>query len=115
MHAHSSRKMSDSPRAVVRAALAAAQDALPVYSCAKSKHDFTQQQLFAILVLRYFFNTNLRRVVTMLAEWSDLREELGLTKVPHYSTLCYAEKRLLKKAGSMRFCMPSSNGAEGVA
>ena len=26
-----------------------------------------------------------------------LREALGLERVPHYSTLCYAERRLLKK------------------
>lgn len=33
---------------------------------------------------------------TRYSEWSDLREVLGLLRVPHYSTLCYAERRLLK-------------------
>jgi len=33
----------------------------------------------------------------MLREWSDLREVLGLTKVPHFTTLCQAAKRLLRK------------------
>jgi len=33
----------------------------------------------------------------MLQDFSDLRSARGLKKVPHYSTLCYAEARLLKK------------------
>ena len=33
----------------------------------------------------------------MLAEWSDLREVLGLKGVPHFTTLCSAAKRLLRK------------------
>jgi|SRR5579862_3407525 len=103
------RPMSDSPVALARTALAVARDALPLYSCVKSRHDFTQHQLFAILVLRQFFNTNLRRTIQMLQEWSDLRRELGLTKVPHYSTLCYAQQRLLKKGLLSDSCKPWCN------
>jgi hypothetical protein len=36
----------------------------------------------------------------MLAEWSDLRSALELKKVPHYSTLSYAQTRLL---GEVKF------------
>jgi hypothetical protein len=36
----------------------------------------------------------------MLLDFAELREELGLRGVPHYSTLCYAAKRLLKKGSS---------------
>ncbi len=60
-------------------------------------HDYTQHQLFAILVLRQFLKTDYRGIIQMLKDFSDLREVLGIKKVPHYSTLCYAEKRLLKK------------------
>jgi hypothetical protein len=74
-----------------------AQDALEEYSCAVSRHDFTQAQLFAILVLRIFFRTDYRGIVAYLRDFSDLRRVLELRKVPHFSTLCYAEKRLLKK------------------
>jgi hypothetical protein len=91
------RSLSKSPLAVAREALAAAQKALPEYSCAVSRRDFTQQQLFAILVLRQFLDLDYRGIVAMLTDWSDLRRALGLTKVPHYSTLCYAEERLIKK------------------
>jgi len=77
--------------------LSAANEALPLYSRPKSPHKFTQPQLFAVLVLRQFFRLDYRGVVAWLRRWSELREALGLTRLPHYSTLCYAEDRLLKK------------------
>jgi transposase len=52
--------------------------------------------LFAILVLKYFLKTDFRGVVAFLADWPDLRRALGLKNVPHYSTLCYAQERLLE-------------------
>jgi hypothetical protein len=90
------RSLSKSPLAVVREALTAARQALPEYSCAVSRRDFTQPQLFAILALRKFLDLDYRGIIAILREWSDVRELLGLKKIPHYSTLCYAEERLLK-------------------
>ena len=89
--------LTKSPLAFAKTALAAAKAELAPYSHPKSPHKFTQHQLFAILALRDFLRTDYRGVVRMLEEWSDLREVLGLDRVPHYSTLCYAERRLLKK------------------
>ncbi len=94
------RAMTKSPLRLAREALAVGQSALPAYSGRFSRHDFTQPQLFAILVLKVFLKTDLRGIVAMLAEWSDLRSELGLKKVPHYSTLSYAQRRLL---GEVKF------------
>ncbi len=68
------------------------------YAHPKSRHDYTQPQLFALLALRRFLKTDYRGLVTLLAEWGELRRALGLRKVPHYSTLCYAEQRLLAGA-----------------
>jgi hypothetical protein len=85
------------PIALARAALEAGKEALAEYSCPKSPHKFTQPQLFAILVLKQFFKLDYRGVVAWLSRWSELREALDLQRVPHYSTLCYAEGRLLKK------------------
>src|SRR5262249_3609810 len=59
--------------------------------------DFTQHQLFALLALKTFFKADYRGVIQLLADFAELRDELGLDKVPHYATLCYAAKRLLKK------------------
>ena len=94
------RPMTKSPRRLAREALRLAQEALPAYSCPTSRHDYTQAQLFAILALKTFLKTDYRGVAAVLADFPELRADLGLSKVPHYSTLCYAERRLLKKGGS---------------
>ena len=98
------RAMTKSPIAVAKEALAVAESALPAYSSPFSKKDFTQPQLFAILALRQFFKTDYRGAVQLLCDFSELRSVLGLKKIPHYSTLCYAEQRLVKKGLSRRFC-----------
>lgn len=92
------RAMTKSAVQVAREALAVGKQALPPYSSRFSRHDYTQPQLFALLVLKQFLRTDYRGLVTLLAEWGELRCTLGLKKVPHYSTLCYAEQRLLKGA-----------------
>jgi hypothetical protein len=94
------RPMTKSPRRVVREAYALAQEALPAYTCPTSRKDYTQAQLFAILALKTFLKTDYRGVVAALDDFAELRQDLGLAKVPHYSTLCYAQRRLLKKGAS---------------
>jgi hypothetical protein len=97
------RKMTKSPVALAKVALRTAKDSLPAYSHPFSPKRFTQHQLFAILVLRQFLKTDYRGIIQMLKDFSDLRKVLGLKKIPHYSTLCYAEQRLLKK-GLLKSC-----------
>lgn len=92
--------MTKSPRAVAREALALAREALPAYSSTTSRKDFTAHQLFAVLALKTFFKTDYRGIAQFLSDFAELRGDLGLTKVPHYSTLCYAAARLLKKGRS---------------
>jgi len=91
------RAMTKSPLCLAREALDLGRAALPAYSGRFSRHDFTQPQLFAILVLKIFLKTDFRGIVSILADWPNLRRALGLKKVPHYSTLCYAQERLLKE------------------
>jgi hypothetical protein len=92
--------MTKSPRAVAREALRLAQEALPAYSSKFSRQDFTQPQLFALLALKTFCKADYRGVVQLLQDFAELRQDLGLDKVPHYSTLCKAAGRLLKKGRS---------------
>ena len=89
--------MTKSPVALAKTALRTAKASLSTYSSHYSRRDYTQHQLFAILVLRQFLKTDYRGIIQMLEDFSDLRKVLGLKKVPHYSTLCYAEQRLLKR------------------
>lgn len=77
-----------------------AREALPAYSSRYSRKDYTQHQLFAVLALKTFLKTDYRGVVAALADFAELRDDLGLKKVPDHSTLCYAEQRLLKRGTS---------------
>jgi hypothetical protein len=92
--------MTKSPRAVAQEALRVAQESLPPYSAVTSRKDFTQHQLFAVLALKTFLKVDYRGVVAVLKDFAELRDDLGLKKVPHYSTVCYAEGRLLKGGSS---------------
>ena len=92
------RKMSKSAVQVAREALAASRAALPKFGSRTSRKDYTQLQLFALLVLRQFLRTDYRGVVITVAEWGELRRALGLCKVPHYSTLAHASRRILADA-----------------
>ena len=92
------RRMTKSAVALAREALAVGERALPRYAARTSRHDYTQAQLFALLVVKQFLKTDYRGVVTLAAEWAELRRALRLKTVPHYSTLCYAEARLLAGA-----------------
>src|SRR3954465_9592267 len=98
------RPMTKSPRAVAREALRLGQEWRPAYSSKFSRKDFTQHQLFAVLALKTFLKTDYRGVAQHLADFAELRSDLGLPKVPDHSTLCYAAKRLLKKGSSSCSC-----------
>src|SRR3954447_25024221 len=89
--------MTKSPRAVAREALRLAQESLPPYSSARSRKDYTQHQLFAILALRTFLRVDYRGAAEFLKDFAELRGDLGLKKVPHYSTLNLRRATALKK------------------
>ena len=110
--------MSKSAVRVAREALAAGRAALPEYGSRFSRRDYTQAQLFALLVLRQFLRTDYRGVVTLVTEWRELRRTLGLTKVPHYSTLAHASRRILADAeagGPLAALRPWWSGAPNGA
>jgi hypothetical protein len=88
--------MTKPPRALAREASRVAREALPPYTSARSRKDYTQHQLFAVLALKAFFKTDYRGVAQLLRDFAELRQELGLSKVPHYSALCHAAGRIKK-------------------
>jgi hypothetical protein len=46
-------------------------------------------------MLRGFLRIDYRGVVVLAAEGAELRRTLRLTKMPHYSTLAHAARRIL--------------------
>lgn len=83
-----------SPLALARQALEEAQKAIPAYSSKFSRHDYTQHQLHALLALRRALRTDYRGLEALLRDWPELRETLGLERVPDHSTLQRAARRL---------------------
>ena len=57
------------------------------YSDPASPKVFTQRQLLALLVLRKYMKTTYRGVIEHLAMMPQLREAIGLTRLPHFTTL----------------------------
>lgn len=73
---------------VARLAMALGGRHMSEYGAAKSRHDFTQRQLMACLVLRAYLKTTYRGVIDFLEGHVKLREILGMEeKLPHYTTL----------------------------
>jgi hypothetical protein len=89
--------MTKSPMALAQEALQVAKATLKPYSNKYSPKRYTQPQLFAILVLRQFFNIDYRGIEQLLRDFSDLRQVLNLKQVPDHTTICRAHQRLLKK------------------
>lgn len=89
-------RTSQSPRKVARWALKVGEGSLRPYAHKYAPRKFTQPQLLALLVLRTWLDASYRRTEAIIADWSDLRAELGLSKTPDHTTLCRAARRLLR-------------------
>jgi len=92
---------SKSPRKVLLVAHEAARRALPPYAHRFAPKKFTQWQLFACLVLKAHQQQDYRGVRELLRDGADLRAAIGLTKVPHWTTIQQAADRLLR-SGQVR-------------
>jgi len=88
-------KTTKSPRKVLLVAHPLVVESLAAYSHQFSPRTFTQHQLFAILALKEFMRCDYRKVTALLKDCWDLREAIGLEKVPHFTTIQKASKRLL--------------------
>ena len=92
-----------SPLKVAREALAVGKQSLSAYRHRNSPRKYTQPQLFALLVLKQFFRTDLRGLVAIVQDSSELRRALKLRHLPHPSTLSYAAKRFEKRGFGVPF------------
>ncbi len=85
-----------SPRKVFNAAYVLAAACLKERRSKFSRHDFTDPQLFACLVLREHQKKSYRGVVALLEDCPQWCADIGLKKVPDHNTLCCAFHRLIK-------------------
>lgn len=81
---------------VVRHAFALANAHFPQYAHRYSPKTYTQPQLFVCLVLKTFFRTDYRGLTAIIDDFEAVRVYLGLKRVPHYTTLQKASRRLLR-------------------
>jgi|1186.fasta_scaffold39518_2 hypothetical protein len=87
---------SKSPRKVLKLAHELAQRALPEFDSRFSRHDFTNAQLFACLVLREHQRKSFRGVEALLVDSPAWLADIGLRKVPDHNTLCRAFDRFVR-------------------
>ncbi len=77
-----------------RMALEMATQVLPPYRTRFSKHQFTQPQLLAVLLLMRYEDWTFREAENRLREHQELRATLHLQAVPDYTTLYRFLRRL---------------------
>ncbi|MDO8603876.1 MAG: IS5 family transposase [bacterium] len=105
---------SKSPLSVTVWAYAIAKESLPAYSCEKSNHIYTQHQLFALLILKQFFQEDYRGLVEVIKDFSDIRKILYLEIIPHYTTLQKASKRLLSSKKVQKLLKTTIQAAQNI-
>lgn len=89
---------SKSPRKVLKLACLLARQVLADYDSPFGRHDFTNPQLFACLVLREHQQKRFRGIEALLADCPDWLDDIGLQKPPDHNTLCRAFDRFMKPA-----------------
>src|SRR5580700_5470572 len=77
---------------------------LAEYGATRSRHDFTQRQLMACLIVRTYTKSNYRGVIEFLSVSPSVCQVLGLQdQLPHYTTLqkFSARSKVLEIADAM--------------
>ena len=60
---------------------------LPLYSCNYSKKVYTQPQLLALLFFKDYLKKDYREIIDLIVEMDHIRSLLGLSTIPHFTTL----------------------------
>jgi hypothetical protein len=70
---------------------------VPVYRTKFSKHEFNQHQLLSLVIFKEYLGVKYRQLCDILELTGDIKEILGCTRIPHYSTLCKFSHRISSK------------------
>lgn len=60
---------------------------IPLFSCKKSKRTYTQRQHLAVLGLMKYLRTDYRGVIETLDLMPNVKQVIGLNRLPHYTTI----------------------------
>ena len=60
---------------------------LPLYSCKYSKKVYTQPQLLALIFFKDYLKKDYREIIDLIVEMDRIRNLLGLSTIPHCTTL----------------------------
>jgi len=93
---------SKSPRKILTVGYLIGKLALPDYAHKFSPKTYTQPQLFACLVLKEFLHRDYRGIEELLRDTPELAAVIELVKIPDFTTLQKAAKRLLRSAEAGR-------------
>jgi len=83
---------------------------LSPYSCKYSRKDYTQHQLLTRILFKEYRNEDYRTVIWNLGEMDRIRAVLGLTTIPHFTTL----QKFLFRIKPLNFNLLSKKYAETV-
>ena len=67
---------------------------VPEYSSRYSRKDFSQHQLLTLLLFKEYLGFRYRDFVKLIEIMGIVQEQLDLSEIPHYSTLCKFSKRV---------------------
>jgi len=68
--------------------------AIPEYSSRYSRRDFNQHQLLTLLLFKENLRAHYRDFVNLIEIMNIVQDQLQLSEIPHYSTLCKFSKRV---------------------
>jgi hypothetical protein len=60
---------------------------LPLYSCTYSKKVYTQSQLLALIFFKDYLKKDYREIIDLIVEKDHIRNIMGLSTIPHFTTL----------------------------
>lgn len=67
---------------------------IPLYSSKFSRRDYTQHQLLSLEIFREYIGLRYRDFIELVELMDVIKERLGISRIPHFSTLCKFSARI---------------------
>jgi len=71
---------------------------IPLYSSKFSRKDYNQHQLLALLVFKEYLGVRYREIIELVEVMDAIQILLGITRIPHFTTLCKFSSRISSTA-----------------